>query len=177
MVRVYRPTGGKPGRPSEATKLIAQLGESKSRTIKTLRKRLIESEKVPAPLIALGDAAVKEIAAGLGHSTNYRALEAPLELAGETPTEVTDSAVSEMLRRMHYLMPGAMARALENEPEAFVKTYLDLIQYKLAKLSKSEVSGSMQHAMGVFVPVEMRDVPIQLVKGEDGVHSVPPPKA
>ena len=171
MTRTYRPTGRRPGRQSLKEKLVLDLSQKKSVAARRLRKQLEGVEEVPLPIVALAQEAVQEVAHDLGQVTTYKKLDSPLDVKGETAEEQTDSAVSEMLRRMHYSVPAAVLAALKEDPASFVKTYLELIQYKIAKLSKQEFVGNVNHNIGVFVPVEQRA--IDTAQGEDGVYAAP----
>lgn len=174
MPSARMPTGKKPGRPSLESQLLEQLSKSKSAAAKALRAKLRAKPEQILPMVTLAKGAVKDIAAQMGQDTMYQALTPALDVVGETAEEQTDSAVSQMLRRMHYLLPQAVATALKDDPQAFVKTYLELIQYKLPKLAKQELVGTMNHT-GIFVPVEQRDVSpaITVEKQADGSYAAP----
>lgn len=165
------PTGRKPGRPSLESQLLQELPKSRSAAVRRLKAKLKAKPEQILPLVTLGKGAVKDIAASLGHEIRYRDVEQPIEPKGETPEEQAGSAVDQMLQRMHYLLPRAIADALKDDPQAFVKTYLELIQYKIPKLAKQELVGNVNHTHGIFVPVEQRPEAIPLQKQPDGSYA------
>lgn len=172
MPRAKRPTGRRPGRPSLVQTVADDLKKSKSLAARKLLGKLEAAEgEVPLNMLTLAKLSVNEIAHQLQQQVAYKNLAAPMEITGETSADQADNAVAEMLSRMHYAMPHAVQRALLSDPKEFIRTYLDLVQYKIAKLSKQELSGSVQHMVSTFVPVETRNLePIQLIPGADGVH-------
>lgn len=172
MPRGRLPTGRKPGRATLAETVAKELAQSKGKAHKALAKHILahEGEK-PTAMVKLAQQAVGEFAGQLGHDTKYADLEAPLVLAGDTPEEIGKNAVNELVQRMHHKVAAEVVQSLKRKDGNFIKTYLELIQYVLPKLSKQEVSGTLKHAVATFVPVEQRRA-LNLTKGPDGVHRV-----
>lgn len=172
MPRGRLPTGRKPGRATLAQTVAGELAQSKGKAHKALAKHILAHEgDKPTAIVKLAQQAVGELAGQLGHSTTYADLEAPLELVGETPEEVGKNAVNELVRRMHHKVASEVVSSLKRKDGNFIKTYLELIQYVLPKLSKQEVSGTLKHAVATFVPVEQRRT-LDLKQGPDGIHRV-----
>jgi len=167
-----RPTGRRPGRPSLVQTVSDDLKKSKSYAAKKLLGKLEAAEgQVPLNMIELSKDAAKEVANQIAQQVAYKNLAEPMVVVGETAADQADNAVSELLSRMHYAVPHAVQRALLADPKEFIRTYLDLVQYKIAKLSKQEVTGNVQHSVSMFVPVEARNLDsIPLIRDANGVH-------
>jgi hypothetical protein len=171
MARNRRPTGRKPGRPTLVDQVSAALLTSKSKAAKMLLKK-IEAEPVhdiPTGMLVLANESIKHVAAALGQPVKHTELTAPMVIAGDTPGEQADSAISQTLERMHPKVLIALQDLAREDSKAFVSAWLELVQYKLPKLSKQDVTGTLQHQVSTFVPVEQRN--IELVQQPDGAYA------
>jgi hypothetical protein len=124
---------------------------------------------IPTGMLVLANESIKEVATVLGDKIDHTALTAPMTITGETAQEQTDSALSQTLGRMHSKVLVALQDLAATDSKAFVNAWLELVQYKLPKLSKQDVTGSVDHRVSTFVPVEARNIP--LTRQSDGSYA------
>jgi hypothetical protein len=174
MPRVRRPTGRKPGRPTLLETVSEGLRKSKSHAAKGLLAKIEAHGKVPTGMLVLARDTVNDVAKALGQEPTHEPMNVPMVITGETPEERANSALTQTLERMHSKVLLALHEISTDDPKEFVRAWLELVQYKLPKLSKQDVSGTLNHQVSTFVPVEERRLePIELSQMPDGTYDRP----
>ena len=125
--------------------------------LKRLRKQVFETGRTPAKVVSILREAGKAIEEQI-----------PFIPEGDTPEDKARSVIAYQTAQM---VPDAAAMLervkREEKPSVWWDIFFRNVEYLLPKLAKQEVSGSIAHSHGIFVPVEQR--PISLLENEDGV--------
>lgn len=149
MVRKYRRTGRPAGRPRKApfdpakaevmleqlSKLaVAAAAASPTDTVESLHMALADSEAPPTPAANLNQMVAFMTAEELSKNAD--------KIRGYIAGAVAD---------FHQHIPATLARLGKYEPEKALRLYIELTEYLVPKLSRSEMVGQVQHTHEVFV--------------------------
>lgn len=111
---------------------------------------------------------------GFVQPLNPAGLEIDLQLEGDTPEARADDAVAKIVDQFHGKAGAMLNQMALWEPEKALRFYLDLLEFKLPKLARTEQKISIDNRT-TFVHVETREKKpdIALLQAEDGTFAAP----